>query len=180
MCTGNVCRSPFIERLLQARLDPSSSLTVSSAGTGALVGHPMDERAADQLIQAGGTPDGFVARQLSADLVASAQLVLTATRGHRGEVVTLHPKAVRYTFTFRDFADLASGVEDSGLADAPTGAAWLADVVRRVAARRGVDPPLPVDEADVVDPFRRADGVFRQMSQQVLAALPSVVRVLAS
>ena len=181
VCTGNVCRSPFIERILQARLaGPAEgpAPVVTSAGTGALVGRHMDRRAAARLVAAGGNPDGFVARQLTAELVAAPDLVLTATRRHRGEVATWHPRALRYTFTFRDFADLAAGLDPRGLDDIPDGAGRLPAVVQRIAARRGVNPPLTVDEADIVDPFRREDEVFAQMSHQVLSALPAVVKAL--
>jgi protein-tyrosine phosphatase len=39
VCTGNVCRSPAVERLLTGQLFPT--VTVSSAGMHALVGHPI-------------------------------------------------------------------------------------------------------------------------------------------
>ena len=45
VCTGNICRSPFIERALQAELDRSwgpGVVEVTSAGTGAMVGEPMN------------------------------------------------------------------------------------------------------------------------------------------
>jgi protein-tyrosine phosphatase len=63
VCTGNICRSPFIERLLQRQLDerrPGSDrgILVHSAGTGALTGSAMDERAAALLVAYGGTPWG--------------------------------------------------------------------------------------------------------------------------
>ena len=41
VCTGNVCRSPAVERLLASKLGPTVS--VASAGTHALVGHPISE-----------------------------------------------------------------------------------------------------------------------------------------
>lgn len=53
VCTGNVCRSPFLQLALQRELDAhrpdgAVGITVTSAGTGALAGQPMDERAAAQ------------------------------------------------------------------------------------------------------------------------------------
>lgn len=41
VCTGNVCRSPMGELLMRRYLS-GTSITVSSAGTHALVGHPID------------------------------------------------------------------------------------------------------------------------------------------
>ncbi len=184
VCTGNICRSPFIERLLTAELRArcgDRAPSVRSAGTGALAGQAMDERAADQLIRAGGSPDGFLARQLTPELIAAADLVLTATRTHRGEVAIMHPKALRYVFTFRDFADLLAQLDPSSLPDAGPGSTeHLQSVVAAAAARRGAQPPLSSADADIVDPFRREDEVFVQMSQQVLASMPAVVDALTS
>ncbi len=185
VCTGNVCRSPFIQLLLQRELDARRQddgprTVVTSAGVGALAGQGMDARAAAQATAYGLDPSGFVARQLTAPMVAEADLVLTATRKHRGDVATLHPKALRYTFTFLDFADLAEGLEVDALgSSAPLTQARLAEVVRSMAARRGVNPPLEPVRADIVDPFRRQDEVFVQMAQQVTASMPTVATALA-
>ena len=95
-------------------------------------------------------------------------------------MATLYPKALRYTFTFLDFADLAEGLGADALGSAaPQTQARLAEVVRTVAARRGVNPPLEPVRADIVDPFRRQDEVFVQMAQQVTASMPAVATALA-
>ena len=186
VCTGNVCRSPFIQLLLQRELDARRAesgprILVSSAGTGALAGRPMDERAAAQAAALGLDPAGFVARQLTPAMVAEADLVLTATRKHRGEVATLHPKALRYTFTFLDFADLATQLDGVGPDDAqPRSQARLQDVVRSVASRRGLEPPLEPCRADVVDPFRREDELFVQMADQISGAVAVVAVALSA
>jgi len=184
VCTGNICRSPFIERLLQRRLNerrPGSepAIQVRSAGTSALDGWAMDERAAGQLLAYGGDPSGFRARSLTADLVAGSDLVLTATRSHRGSVSALYPKALRRVFTFADFADLVEGVDglDARVADTDP-REWVAQVTEEAASKRGLRTPLEPDQADVVDPFGRSDAVFAAMAQQVLASMPAVVRAL--
>ena len=56
--TGNVCRSPAAERLLQQRLGPT--VTVESAGTFGLVGEPIAAPMAQLLAERG------AARRLSA------------------------------------------------------------------------------------------------------------------
>jgi protein-tyrosine phosphatase len=182
VCTGNICRSPFIERVLQVQLDQKLSgsgrgVVVRSAGTGALVGSEMDAQAAAQLVAHGGDPAGFRARDLTPALIAESDLVLTATRAHRGKVALMSPKALRRVFTFRDFADLVDGI-DVG----PTPAdqrGWVGQVTEKAAASRGLKPPLAPDLADIVDPFRRRDDVFASMARQVVDSLPPVVRALA-
>ena len=184
VCTGNICRSPFLERALQSELDRSwgrGAIEVASGGTGALAGHPMEPQARALLEAQGYAADGFVARDLTTMMVADADLVLTATRAHRGTVMTLHPKAVRYTFTFREFAHLASGLTDDELrgegGDRPRD--HVARVVTLAAGQRGMGAPLAGTDADVVDPYRRPVQVFQEMTAQIMASLPAVVRALA-
>ena len=104
VCTGNICRSPAVERLLASQLAPSVS--VSSAGTHALVGHPISEPMATLLRQAAVEPEPFEARRLSEQMVKESDLILAMTRAQRGLVVELWPAAVRRTFTLREFARL--------------------------------------------------------------------------
>jgi protein-tyrosine phosphatase len=186
VCTGNICRSPFLERALQAELDRSwgrGEVEVSSAGTGAVTGQPMEDQARALLEANGYAAEGFLARDLTTALVADADLVLTATRAHRGKVMTLHPKAVRYTFTFREFAHLASGLTDAELAGPaaaqPTARDHLLRVAGLVTGQRGIGAPLADADADVVDPYRRPSQVFEEMTAQIMGSLPAVVRALA-
>ncbi|WP_170144128.1 hypothetical protein [Calidifontibacter indicus] len=44
VCTGNICRSPYIERVLATQL-AGRGYTVESAGTRALVDYPMEPQA---------------------------------------------------------------------------------------------------------------------------------------
>lgn len=187
VCTGNICRSPFLERALQAELDRSwgaGAFEVRSAGTGALVGSPMEPAARSLLESHGYSAEGFVARRIDGEMVAASDLVLTATRAHRGKVAGLHPKALQYVFSFRDFADLLGALGDGG----PTGAGGetgmgdaadhLRSVVSAAKAQRGTRPPLHDDDADIVDPYRQPQAVFDLMATQIIEALPTVARAL--
>jgi len=175
VCTGNVCRSPFIERLLALALPPS--FTVSSAGTAALVGEQMDPRAAAQVRLHGGEPEGFVARQLTTEMVAEADLVLTATRAHRAEVVSLWPRAMSYAFTLGDLGDLTQGLPAAARKDVD--APLAREAARTLAGRRGLVPPRRPKEVDIIDPYGREDRVFAAMADQIVRALPPVVRLLS-
>lgn len=185
VCTGNICRSPFIERLLQHQLDERRTgsergVLVHSAGTSALAGSAMDNRAAAQLVARGGDPAGFTARDLTGALIAESDLVLTATRAHRGSVATMHPKALRRVFTFCDFADILAGMDVLSVpVTQPDPRTWVRQVSALAAARRGLRPPLERADADIVDPFARGDEVFAAMAEQVVMSMPAVVRALA-
>lgn len=194
ICTGNICRSPAVERLLAARLGvPYRDSTLShadvdgvarragvvtaSAGVGAVVGAPVSAPMAELLHDAGADADGFVARQLTAELVRAAGLVLVLTRRHRSAVVELEPAAVRRTFTLRELARLADGVDAALLPHGPQ--TTVADRVRALvplaAARRGLvasDPALD----DVVDPYRGSSALYRRSFDELE---PAVERLAA-
>ena len=152
-------------------------IEVESAGTAAKVGSPMDRRAAAQLQAWRMEPAGFGARQLVAGMVAQADLVLTATRAHRGAVAALHPPALAYTFTLSDFSDLVAAASAPVLPEEDSG---LPGLVRLAAAQRGMSRPRPAAEVDLVDPYRRSDATFRQMVKQVSSVLPPVIYALSA
>lgn len=90
VCTGNICRSPVAAAMLQS-LRPH--LTVHSAGLGALVGQPVDAQAL-RLAEADGLDvDAHEARQLNADLLAQADLVLVMSDGQRQALTKRWPEA---------------------------------------------------------------------------------------
>lgn len=141
VCIGNVCRSPLGERLLAARLG-DERFDVSSAGVRAVVGSPMSPEAAEQLVDLGGSPDGFAARQLTDEMLRSSDLVLTATRELRSRVLEDVPGALRRTFTVREFAALLPDCQ----------AETLPELVAAAAASRS---RVRLDDYDIPDPFRR-------------------------
>lgn len=178
VCTGNVCRSPYIERLLAAEV-AELGVEVSSAGTMALVDQPMEEGSARLLADAGVDAGDFAARQLVPAMVQQADLVLTATREHRSQVVRTAPRGLRYTFALDDFSDL---VADADLSEAaPSESADDTAVTRLVAralVRRADVAPRSADQSGIVDPFRQGPQVFDQMARQVAAVVPSIAAAL--
>lgn len=176
VCTGNVCRSPYIERLLRARL-AETNITVTSAGTGALTGSDMDPHVAERLALTGGDSEGFSARPLTVALAADADLILCATRQHRSQVVQLTPKVLRRTYALADFSDLASSLVGTTI----PAHAGMASFVRTVSAAaeqaRANVQPRTRERAEIVDPFRQSEKVFERMFSQVERLLPPIVAV---
>ena len=173
VCTGNVCRSPAVERLLRQRLGPT--VVVASAGTSALVGEPIAAPMAELLATCGADTDEFHARLVSPQLIEAAELVLTATRAHRSLVVEMWPAAVRRTFTVREFARLLGQVDKAAL---PTGspAERLRPAIPMAAAQRGW---VPQAEDDIVDPYGRDRGAYKAAFGAILPAVATIVRVAA-
>jgi protein-tyrosine phosphatase len=163
-----------VERLLAQKLGPTVS--VSSAGTHALVGHPISEPMARLLRNNGAEDKGFAARRLTEKAVKEADLVLALTRAHRGLIVDLWPPAVRRTFTVREFARLLGEVQPSALPDGIT-ADRLRSALPLAAAERGLQR-VSTEEDDIVDPFRLSDEVYAASFAQITGAVNIITAAL--
>lgn len=175
VCLGNVCRSPLAERLLRHRLeglpgDVAAGTHVSSAGVRAMVGSPVQPDAAAELRRLGGDARDFTARQVTPVMVTEADLVLTATRSLRSRVLEDAPRALKRTFTLREFAALVDRDGDA----APPGHGPQ-DLVAAAAAWRG---SVLLDDYDVPDPMGRPPEVHREVAQLIDTACTTIARVL--
>jgi len=164
---------------------------VASAGTRALVGEPMQPISADIVRTYGGTPDGFAARQLTPKILRGVDLVLTMTSGHRGEVLQLDASLLKRTFTIREFARMldvlnqraAAGSQETPQETASDDDARLAanatlwrGLPARAAGVRHLSLPADPSDNDIVDPYRRAPEVYREMEDQLAPAIVSILR----
>jgi protein-tyrosine phosphatase len=91
ICTGNICRSPMAEVVLQHFVDADSSLrgrvNVTSAGTANWhVGSPMDMRARSALDRAGFKGAGSLAAYADRAYLDEQDVVIGMTREHVHEV----------------------------------------------------------------------------------------------
>ena len=165
VCTANICRSPLMEILLRDGLD-AERFEVASAGVRGWDAQPMDPSAAAELARLGHSADGFASRAIAPDQVASADLLLTATREHRSDVLATHPQALRRSFTLVEFAAL------TGLVDAED----PAGLVAQAAMRRSLAPA----DIDVRDPYRRGADVHRETADQIAAAVATITERLTA
>lgn len=180
VCTGNICRSPWAERYLQLRLDSlrPKAFQVTSGGTFALTGEPMDPLSEAELVRVGATAQGFTARQLTEHALVGTHVVLAMTTEHRDHVVSLAPRLLKRAFTVPEFAHLLAMLPSTVEATIPRGAQPQA-----VAERWGMVPRLvsalragaPTGEMDVADPYRRGPQAFTTMVQQLRPALDQIV-----
>lgn len=173
VCTGNICRSPAAAALLRMAL--GDDVAVGSAGTRALAGAAISAPMAAQLSADGLTPDGFAARQLQAPMINAATLVLALTRQHRGDVVELIPRAVRYAFTLTEFARLVEGTDPSRLPQA--GVAERLSALISLAHTRRCATRTPQDD-DVADPYRCPDSVYTECYQLIRRTVTTIGSVL--
>ncbi|WP_407344532.1 low molecular weight phosphatase family protein [Pengzhenrongella phosphoraccumulans] len=141
-----------------------------------MVGAPMPAPMADLVRAAGASPDGFAGRQLTEQMLRDADLVLALTRGHRSKIVALHPGAVRRTFTLRELARLAGGVDPAALPAGPLTARFAA-LLPLAAAQRGQRRAATEDD-DVVEPFGGDQALYRRAFDELRPAVDQIARVV--
>ena len=164
VCTANICRSPLMEVLLRDQLDPQR-FEIASAGVRGWDDAPIDSMVVLELARLGHEPTQHHSRALDIHHVEPADLVLTATREHRAAVLAMSPRALRKTFTLREFAALIDGAE----------AATLQDLVLDASRRRSTAPA----DLDVRDPYMREPEVHRQVADVIAAAVDDVANRLS-
>jgi protein-tyrosine phosphatase len=182
VCTGNICRSPMAEHLMRRMLDdawPASAETfvVESAGTWGHAGSPMEPHALSTLASYGVDGAAFRARELAAEHVAGADLVLAATREHRAASVVLYPRAAARTFTLREFARLTAGFDGASLTDDDP-VERARELVRTAAGRRGLVPPERPADDDLTDPYHAPASAFVACADLVSASLRGPLALL--
>ncbi len=115
VCTGNICRSPMMERVAAALVAREGiDARITSGGTSSEEsGNPIDHRARRVLERAGYDGSHHRAHQVTAGEIAEADLVIAAEEHHRQRLLRLAPQAdVRLLSDFDP--DLADG---TGLPD---------------------------------------------------------------
>ncbi|MDJ0336168.1 hypothetical protein QMG83_13130 [Salinibacterium sp. G-O1] len=186
VCTGNLVRSAVAAQLLRVRLaELGAGIAIIGAGTMATEGDRMPVEAERVSIRYGGDPEGHRAHPLTAELVAAADLILTAEREHRAKVVSLAPKASRTTFTLKQFARLIRSLEGDAAAAQPVRPPavsireLLMGATADAADQRGYLPP-PDDAAhdDIADPYRRPQQEYDKAGVAIDAAITTIAKGL--
>lgn len=177
MCTGNVCRSPYTQAVLAARLEAIApgSAEVSSCGTGVNPRIDVPTVVRELTSAAGGDLRSFASRPITPLLLRDADLVLTATAMHRVQVLEELPGAVNRTFRLLEFAALsAAHPPPHPLASRED---WQ-EHIARVAAQRATTSGTP--EFDLSDPFGRDRSAYEAMAASVDPALAQIVALVGA
>ncbi|CUR57615.1 putative Protein-tyrosine-phosphatase [metagenome] len=163
VCTANICRSPVMELLAREMAGEGARVTFASAGTHGYDDHPLNPDMAVTLTP--GLGGEFRSRRLTREILAEADLVLTAEGSHRTHILDEQPQLHRKVFTLGQFA--ATIAQIPGL----TGRELIAEA----GARR--TPPRPAD--DVADPYRRGAEASERATGTITAMLGEIVPRLA-
>ncbi|WP_138442013.1 low molecular weight phosphatase family protein [Sinomonas susongensis] len=176
VCTGNICRSPLAERLLQSGLDEAAPgvFAVTSAGVRALAGQPAHPRSAELAARLGSSLEAFEARQLTQRHLEEAALVLILAEEHRGPVLALAPSVLKRTFTLREFARIVEILPGPSTRETVADA-WRRYVVDGERVRHQVrldDPSLN----DVADPFGLDASAYERMAEELIPPVSALIR----
>ena len=156
----------MVEILLRERLDPEA-FDVSSAGVQGWREAPVDSMVVLELERLGVTAEGFCSRALDAQMVDDSDLILTANRDHRSELLSRYPSALRRTFTLREFAGLVENMVGMSSPSELVEAAYL----RRSEAGEDLDLP---------DPFRQPPAVHRAVADKIFEAVATTAERLSA
>lgn len=156
VCTANICRSPFME-LTARSLAPE--LDVSSAGTHGFTAAPMEAEMAAVLPE-GIDPSTFRSRPVTAQLLAEADLVLTAQSSHRSYILDDYPAYFTKVLTLGQAAEAITKSDTTGRA-----------LVAELARTRGSSDP----SQDVDDPYRKGPVAARAAADQISSLVAAIV-----
>lgn len=175
VCTANICRSPATALLLASSVHGPRSIAVSSAGTRAMKGREMAPAMQERLpAELSLRASAFRSTTLTTNTLLEADLILTMTRSHRSDVVSMCPSVVRNAFTLREFARLLGDVHLSSRAVGADSSESLTATLRRLrddACRGRGMVPAPGKDDDIHDPprmsRRECRKVFERISESV-------------
>jgi len=105
ICTGNSCRSAMAEGLMRKRLYElgKDSIDVRSAGIRALNGlAPTDETIA-VMREDGVDVSDHQTKNVTADMIKKAGLILTMEPIHKDEIIRLVPEAASKTYLLKEY-----------------------------------------------------------------------------
>jgi len=163
VCTGNICRSPTAERLATAYIAHHRipDFAASSAGTRAVIGHPIHPDAAVVLKKLGGDSSNFAARQIKSKITSNVDLIITMTKEHRDIVLEAAPRQLQRTFTLTEAAALASMDAAQTLSD-------LAVLRPHLASQ---------EQADIPDPIGQSPQCFEMLGSRIADLLPPILEL---
>ena len=170
VCTGNICRSPMSERILDGLT--GDEVFNHGAGTGGWhEGEDMQPNSRLELADRGFDPAGHRARRLGREHIESSDLILVATAGHLEHIADRFPDAFDRTFLVRQFGPIAADLA----AELPRGGA---DLRGRVLVERAAKLRAEYRAPDLADPWGMDRGVYGEIADQLVEALEPVAEAL--
>lgn len=179
VCTHNRTRSVMSMAMLQRMLDErvgSGRAMVRSLGFGP-EGLPAIPDAVDAMARRGLDVSGHLSRQVRADRVDQADLVLTAEKDHVIGIAAQSPDAARRAFTLPEFIDL---VADTPAPPGVSLADWAADLSRKREPAAYLADLVPEVADPTGSPRRRFEAATVEIEALCVRAADAVAAVAAA
>ncbi len=111
VCSGNTCRSPMAQAMLQQMLrnTHNKEITVKSAGLYTSDGLPASEAARLVMEEMGLDLSGHTSQKVNEALMAETELVLTMTEEQRQNLAAAFPQKKQQIFTLGEFSGQPGG-----------------------------------------------------------------------
>lgn len=181
VCTGNICRSPAMDRLLAQAFSAEPEVDVISAGTYAHVGEDMQPLMKKRIAAYGADVEDFVAAQVTPEMVEGSDLILSATQVHLDDMLAEVPDAAERSFTLPGFGRLLQHLGAEEVAEVADQKVPLTDrlaaLVPMVAQARRKDEARS-GEDEIVDPYMLPESVFDESFRQIREPVEALSRVL--
>lgn len=173
ICTGNICRSPMGEFMLNEAASLRGLPIVARSAGLAAPDQPPPPHTLSVLADRGIDASAHRSRKLLADMVGSADLVLAMTGRHAREAALLDMASTPKIFTLREFT------KRSALAGPRDDDEDVADYIARLSAGR----PTALlggggSEDDVADPYGRRKRAYRQAAESIETEIVKVLDAL--
>lgn len=171
VCTGNICRSPAMERLLAHALQQAEGVEVISGGTHAHDGEDMQPAMKQRVADYGAEVEDFRADQVTGAMIRRADLIVAATAVHVEDMAAEVPEARQRMFTLMELGRLIGELDaDTVHRHAGTdsaGPALLGALVEHASQVRVGSGVTSTSEEDVVDPYMMPADVYDASFDQI-------------
>lgn len=146
VCTGNTCRSPMAEKILQKKAkEYNLELNILSAGLAAIEGQAISENAG-AIISEYDQDITHCSRRCSGQLLEWADVIITMTQDHKHFILSQDPHLSNKIFTLKELAITANNIN------------------------------LPNPTLDIEDPFAKDLEAYRRVAQEIDDALEEIIK----
>lgn len=168
VCTGNICRSPMAEALLQHKLAERGcrDIEVASAGTWADLGRPATPEALRVLAERGIPFDHHRSRPVEMQELADADLVIAMTSVHLRELKAMADEVGTKLLLMKEIVEVEVGEEELGEPSA------------RLASLLQGKRPEPRRALDVDDPMGLPVGAYQRAAGEIEKGVDRLVDLL--